>query len=307
MPWSGGIAQWREGDILFLSVAFTYKLNNAFDLACRARNLGLRVIAGGPGLALIQREKFVHPLSLVAEIEAKYPDAIFRHNPEATIASRGCPGKGTEDNPDPCTFCIVPFMEGTRFTLIPDFPVRPILCDNNLSALPSEYQDFIIERYIKTNVRLKDANSGFEPKTFSEEVYARWKPLLNAGGGPWRFAFDEMVEAPQVRRVFRMLKDEPPRRKRVYVLIGNEPFDSCMARIEETISAGCEPHVQPFIDLNAMTREPRARFDWTTQRLKDVARWANAFLWRNIRFEDYDRKAKKRKSDRYDEQQGLFV
>ncbi len=41
---------------------------------------------------------------------------------------------------------------------------------------------------------LFDANSGFEPRTFTPDVYARWKPLLNAGRGPWRFAYDEMGE-----------------------------------------------------------------------------------------------------------------
>lgn len=298
MSWGGGLAEWREGDTVYLSVAFTYKLNEAFDKASRAKNLGLRVVAGGPGVVLMRKEKMIHPLMLAAEVGDKYHDAVWRHNPDATFASRGCSEK--------CTFCIVPFMEGD-FTFIPDFTPRPILCDNNLSALPAEYQRHIIDRYISGGVRLKDANSGFEPKTFTEEVYERWKPLVNAGGGPWRFAYDEVKEAPQVRAVFQMLKSEPANRKRVYVLIGNEPFDSCMGRIYETIEAGCEPHVQPFIDLNAMTREPRARFDWTTQKLKDVARWANAFLWRNIPFADYDRKAKKRQEDAYDAQQGLFV
>lgn len=32
--------------------------------------------------------------------------------------------------------------------------------------------------------------------------------------------------------------------------------------------------------------------------LKDVARWANGFLWRKIRFDEYDRTASKRKTAR---------
>src|SRR6185437_2940181 len=135
----------------------------------------------------------------------------------------------------------------------PEFPVRPILCDNNLSALPVEYQNFIIGRYTQEGVPLRDANSGFEPITFTDEVYARWKPLINAGRGPWRFAYDETKEAPQVRRVMQMLKDEPANRKRVYVLIGNEPFAPCMERVYEVIANKCEPHIQPYLDLNAMT------------------------------------------------------
>lgn len=295
MSWVGGLAQWEDGDTTYLSVAFTYKLNEAYERAQFAKACGQKVRIGGPALFLSQMQ---HKVTMFAEVGKEYPDAIWRHNPDATVASRGCPVG--------CSFCIVPKMEGTSFTLLPDFPVRPILCDNNLSALPSEYQEHIISRYLKCDVPLRDANSGFEPITFTDEVYARWKPLINAGRGPWRFAYDETKEAPQVRRVMQMLKNEPENRKRVYVLVGNEPFASCMERLYEVIANKCEPHVQPYLDLNAMTREPRARFDWTAQKLKDVARWANGFLWRNIKFEDYDRHAKK-SVEKYDEQQGLFV
>lgn len=284
MTWSGGIAEWEENGMTFLSIAFTYKLNEAYDRAQQARFFGKKVKVGGPALFLMKKGKMHHPISLVAEVGEVYEDAVRRHNPEATFASRGCSEK--------CTFCIVPFMEG-GFRLLPDFAPRPILCDNNLSGLPGEYQNYIIERYRRFGMPLRDANSGFEPHTFTEEVYRRWKPLINAGGGPWRFAFDDMKEASQVREVFKMLKNERSSRKRVYVLIGNEPFASCMERVYETIANGCEPHCQPYLDLTSMTREPRARFDWTVQKLKDVARWANGFLWRKIKFDEYDRKMKK--------------
>jgi hypothetical protein len=288
MTWTGGLAEWEEGNTTYLSVAFTYLLNKAFDRAQQAKFFGRKVIAGGPALFLMKEGKMTHPLSLIAEIGSFYEDAVCKHNPEATFSSRGCPVG--------CHFCIVPKMEGADFTLLPDFPVRPILCDNNLSALPAEYQNYVIDRYVRDGVMLKDANSGFEPRTFTPDVYERWKPLLNAGGGPWRFAFDDMKEAEEVYAVFRMLKDEPARRKRVYVLIGNEPFEPCMERIYKVIEAKCEPHVQPFLDLTAMTREPRARFDWTSQQMKDVARWANGFLWRQMAFSEYDRTASKRKT-----------
>lgn len=292
--WVGGLAEWSEKDTSYLSVAFTYKLDEAYTRALFARACGQRVVAGGPALFLV---KMQHILTDVAEIRKDYPDAIAKHNPDATFASRGCPVG--------CWFCIVPKMEGKEFTLIPDFPVRPILCDNNLSALPADYQDHIIRRYESEGVRLRDANSGFEPISFTQEVYARWKPLVNAGGGPWRFAYDEAKEGPQVRRVMQMLKDEPQKRKRVYVLIGNEPYAECMARIQEVIDYGCEPHVQPFLKLNALDREPVARHDWTVHRLKDVARWANGFVWKRAPFDEYDRYRKN--TETYDEQQGLFA
>ncbi len=291
--WVGGLAEWIEGDTAFLSVAFTWKLNEAYSRALFLRAQGLKVKAGGPALFLVSMK---HVLADVAEIGADYPDAIAKHNPAATFASRGCPVG--------CWFCIVPKMEGREFKLLDNFPVRPILCDNNLSALPADYQDHIVGRYQSEGIPLLDANSGFEPLTFTEEVFNRWKGILR---GPWRFAYDETKERPQVMRVMEMLKAvENPKKKRVYVLIGNEPFEACMARIQETIDAGCDPHVQPYMPLNALAREPQAKFDWTVQKLKDVARWTNAWVWKKCSFQDYDR-YRKNHSEIYDEQQGLFT
>ena len=294
--WSGGLAEWHEGDICYLSIVFTWKLDEAYSRAIFARALGKKVIAGGPALFQV---KMQHEISDVAEIGKDYPDAIYKHNPMATIASRGCPVG--------CWFCIVPAMEGREFTLLPDFPVRPILCDNNLSGLDAKYQDFIIERYNAEQCQLIDANSGFEPITFTPEVYARWKPLINAGRGPWRFAYDETKERIQVMQVMKMLADESSSRKRVYVLIGNEPFQECMLRIQEVIDNGCEPHVQPYMKLNALDHEPHVRFDWTRQKLKDVARWANGWVWKRAPFAEYDRYRRNTAPEQYDAQQGLFV
>jgi len=294
VTWSGGYAEWTDGDTAYLSIAFTWLLDKAYARALWFRALGYKVRAGGPALFLV---KMQHELADVAELGGDMPDAIARHNPLATIASRGCPVG--------CWFCIVPAMEGREFTLLPDFPVRPVLCDNNLSALPAEYQDHIIERYRAERVRLLDANSGFEPRTFDDEVYARWKPINE---GPWRFAYDDQPERDDVRRVMQMLKAEPAKRKRVYVLIGNEPFDACMGRIREVIEWGGEPHVQPYIKLNALEKKPHVRFDWTEQKLRDVARWANGFAWRSCKFEDFDRSRKNVTAEPvYDDQQGLFV
>lgn len=293
MAWIGGLAEWTESETAYLSVAFTWLLDKAYARALWYRALGYKVRAGGPALFLSRMQ---HELTDVAEVGGEYPDAIARQNPDATIASRGCPVG--------CYFCIVPAMEGREFTLLPDFPVRPILCDNNLSALPADYQEHIIGRYQATGVPLLDANSGFEPLTFTPDVYERWS-VINRG--PWRFAFDEAKERADVLRVMAMLRDVRPKLKRVYVLIGNEPFAECMSRIREVIDNGCEPHVQPYIKLAALEKKPHVRFDWTAQRLRDVARWANRRIWRYATFDEYDRHRRTSVPEVYDAQQGLFT
>lgn len=276
--WSGGLTVWETKETVYISVVFTWRLAEAVSIAQGARFLGKNVVVGGPALFLPQKKRMFDG---IASVGKTYPDAIAHHNPMATIASRGCPVG--------CSFCIVPAMEGREFTLLPDFPVRPILCDNNLSALPVSYQKEIIRRYRAADCPLLDANSGFEPRTFTREIYDLWRDIINEGRGPWRFAYDDMQEREEVLRVMRMLSDEPQKRKRVYVLIGNEPFADCMQRVEEVIAAGCEPHCQPLMKLNADDRSPHVRFDWTERKLRDVARWANGFVWRKAPFSEYDR------------------
>ena len=280
--WCGGLAEWTDGDTAYLSIAFTWRLNDAYQRAVWYRQAGYLVRAGGPGI--FTRKHF---LADVAEIGGDYPDAVARQNPMATVASRGCPVG--------CWFCIVPKMEGREFTELPDFPVRPVLCDNNLSALSPEYQQHIVDRYKATGVPLMDANSGFEPRTFDDAVFARWRDINR---GPWRFAYDDQGDRPHVDRVLRMLRDVPARKKRVYVLIGNEPMAACIERINEVIAWGGEPHVQPYIKLNALEKRPHVRHDWTAQALTDVTRWANRYLWKYTSLDDYRRSARTSKSDR---------
>lgn len=288
--WVGGLAEWTDGDTAYLSIAFTWKLNEARDRARWYRALGYRVVAGGP--ATFRPRGY---LDGYAEVGVDMPDAVARHNPAATFASRGCPVN--------CWFCIVPKMEGQAFTLLPDFPVRPVLCDNNLSALPAEYQRHIIERYQAAGVPLLDANSGFEPRTFDGAVYERWRAINR---GPWRFAYDESSERQYVEPVMRMLADVPAKRKRVYVLIGNEPVADCLGRLREVIEWGGEPHTQPLMKLNALEKSPWVRFDWTEQRLVDMARWANRRVWRYADFGEYRAGMKSAHADRFNRQTGLF-
>ena len=272
--WVDGLAHWRdeEAGVAFLSIAFTWKVCEAVRLAEYYRQLGFRVCAGGPALFTVPMQ---HMMRDVAELEPDgvglLPDAIRRHNPLATTASRGCPVA--------CWYCIVPAMEGTEFTLLPDFVPRPILTDNNLSALPPEYQQHIVDRYIGAGVQLRDANSGFEPKTFDEEVLRRWQPINR---GVWRFGLDETQETEDVRRVIAMLKRHgvAARRIQVYVMIGHEPFAQCMDRIRRVLEWGGEPYVQPVMKLNARVKKPWVRHDWTPKLLGNVQRWANGHIWR---------------------------
>lgn len=264
-----------DADLICLSVIFSWHAPVAVEIALRMKDKA-EVWCGGPGMfALVNWWKEHTGLECTRGLDPRFEQQ--RGDYRMTFASRGCPVN--------CYFCIVPRIEGTQFTLDWEFRPAQILCDNNLSALPAEFQDHIIERYRNTGVALRDANSGFEPRTFTEDTYQRWKPILK---GPWRFALDDMVELPDVERVMRILKAVSSRRKQVYVLVGNEPIEACYERAIKVIEWGGEPYCQPLIPLNALSRDHlKVAYDWTWQKLKDFTRYFNRHIWRSIKLAEY--------------------
>jgi hypothetical protein len=151
----------------------------------------------------------------------------------------------------------------------------------NLEAKPVCIGGFDVS---PASVRLMDANSGFEPLYFDEACYIRWKDQLR---GPWRFAFDIMPEWRAVERMMRILRDVSPRRKQVYVLIGNEPIASCYERAQKVIEWGGEPYCQPEMELDALEKRPKVRHDWNETLLGDFARFYNCHIWRKTPIEQY--------------------
>lgn len=268
-----------EPELVCLSVIFSWHAPLARDVALRYRDRA-EVWCGGPGVfALAHWWRRETGLEVVRGVDPRFENQRSLGAPyKTTFASRGCPVN--------CAFCIVPRLEGVTFTLNWDFAPAPILCDNNLSALPEEFQAHILARYRATGVRLADCNSGFEPRTFTEDTYARWRADYR---GTWRFAFDETREREDVERMLRILRGESARRKRVYVLVGNEPFEQCYARAEQVIAWGGEPHCQFVLPLNWLgdprTLEPK--HGWTYQRGRDFCRYYNTRGWRSFPLREY--------------------
>ena len=264
-----------DSDLVCLSVIFSWHATIAREIALRMKDKA-DVWCGGPGMfALASWWKKETGLDCVNGLDQRFERQ--RGEYRMTFASRGCPVN--------CYFCIVPRIEGTAFTLDWEFQPRPILCDNNLSALPDDFQDHILARYKATDTPLADANSGFEPRTFTADTYNRWRGALK---GPWRFALDEQRERQFVEPMMDILKGERAKRKQVYVLIGNEPMADCYDRAMTVIGWGGEPYCQPLLPLNALDRHAfKIAHDWTPRRLTDFARYFNRHLWRAIPIQEY--------------------
>lgn len=282
---------WHLGyDLVCLSVIFSWHVDRAIAVAQIVKDSS-EVWIGGPAMSY-NHARFTSETGISVpfiERDGKQvhgaPDARFDLQPgqyRMIYAMRGCPVN--------CSFCPVTLIEGADFVLNRGFYPAKMLCDNNLSAAPVEYQEYVIRRYQETGVPLMDANSGFEPKTFDEACFARWSPVLQ---GAWRFGLDETKETADVERMMKILRNVRGRLKRVYCLLGLEPVEQCYERACKIIEWGGEPFCQVFIPLNyphdPERFPPSPRHDWPTARAPyDMRRYFNSpQVWRSTAIQDY--------------------
>lgn len=270
----------NEGfDLVWISVIFSWHVPNAIRIAQEALRFSIPTEIGGCGTFGLQQEIYeatgIRP-------QAR-PDHRFERQPgsyKMVFWSRGCPAKncslGFPHDGRPA-ICSVPEMEGWRFTLYNDVTPARIILDNNLSALPKQHQELIIDRTLAEGFTSVDANSGFEPRSFKPETCERWLRLPLAA---WRFAYDELSELPAVTRMMEILDDYGVSRKarHIYCLAGNEPIEACEERVKTIVQWKSVAIVQRRRPLNWQGEDILSLptlYDWTPQKLIDFQRWGN--------------------------------
>lgn len=274
-------------DLYAFSVVFSWRLPELVRMVKVAQQYGGEIWIGGPAVSFhrdnadyVERETGIVPTTGI--------DVRFECEPgdfPMVYFSRGCPAYTPA-----CGVCPVPRIEGNQFRYYPDAMPAPLLLDNNLSALPDEYQDTIVSKYKRwPKNRRVDANSGFEPHTFTEATLRRWSkfPL-----SCWRFGYDDLSEREQALEMMRLLRSHGHlgERVRVYTLIGNEPIEDCQRRIREVIDAGCHPWPQRLRPLNWLGPDGTlpCKHDWDEKTLIAFQRFYSiAGLWGRMKPEDF--------------------
>lgn len=270
-------------DLFAFSVVFSWRLPELVRLVRIATMKNAEVWIGGPAVTF-HRENFVYVWSQTGVKPTPGIDQRFEREPgnyPMVYFSRGCPSYGPGCGP-----CPVPKIEGNEFSFYPDAEPAPLLLDNNLSALPPDYQEYIIARYEGWRGKV-DANSGFEPHTFDDGTLQRWQkfPLVC-----WRFGYDDLTERDQSLDMMRRLKAAGygSRKVRVYTLIGNEPIEDCHRRMREVIDHGCEPVPQRLRPLNWRGGPLPTRYDWDEPTLIAYQRFYMVpHLWKRLRPEEF--------------------
>lgn len=272
-------------DLVCLSAVFSWRLPALVSMARYALSRGAEVWIGGPVVSFHGRNaRYVYDQTGIRPHVGL--DERFEREPgqyPMVYFSRGCPAYTPA-----CGFCPVPQIEGAAFRLYPDAEPAALLLDNNLSALPDDYQEHIISRYAGwRRGRRVDANSGFEPHTFTEATAKRWErfPLLC-----WRFGYDDLSERDEALRMLRLLRSRghTGSRVRVYCLIGNEPFADCLQRVREIIKQGAHPWPQRVRPLDWLGGPLPCRHDWDEPTLIAFQRFYSIRgLWARMEPEDY--------------------
>lgn len=266
-----------EYEAIFLSAIFSWDVPFLIKQGRVALEAGKKIFVGGGGA---YRQKNLIKKELGVEVHYKVIPELENVDQQFKMVyfTRGCVEK--------CWFCIVPKIEGNTVTLNRISKPAPMLLDNNLSEIPFEYAEYIVEKYLQSDIKKVDANSGFEPKGIDEKTVKLWNqlPLIS-----WRVGFDELAEEKQWVESVRVIKEFSKKPIRVYSMIGHETIEQCRYRCEKIISMGCEPVPQAYIALDALRKEPKIMHDWTLEKLKHFQRfYYRAALWRGRKLEDYN-------------------
>jgi hypothetical protein len=268
--WRGTFAEWTDGATAFLSVPFTWELQNAYQRAVWLRQMGYKVRAGGPAVDLMP-----DVLAGVAELGGSV-NALPHHNPDATFTSRGCIRR--------CPFCAVWRVEG-ELRELDDWEPRPIVCDNNLLACSRKHFDTVIDR-LKPLAGI-DFNQGLDARLLTKYHAERLAEL----DCMVRLAWDHIDTGNDFMTAYERLRKArvPKSRIRVYVLIGyKDTPDDALFRLRTVHNMGLMPNPMRYNPLDAMTRDAYVGKAWSEALLTAYMRyWANLMYLAAVPFDEW--------------------
>lgn len=273
--WRKGIASWKVGNTLYLSVPFTWLMADAEEMAAQHKG---KVLIGGPGTGQPSECRDFSPL-------------LF-HNPLATFTTRGCPNK--------CEFCAVPKIE-PNFVECKHFRPAPLVCDNNLLACRKKHFERVIDAI---NIfPVIDFNQGLDARLFTE-----WhaKKLTELHHVKVRFALDFDGQVYRVYSAVELARYYGLTDIGIYCLIGyNDSPASARARLELVRSWGIRPVPMRYQPLDAVKKNAYIAPGWTDMELRKMVNYYYHLRWyEHIPYEEFNRYPS---SDDDDEEQRLFA
>jgi len=287
--WSKKPVIWTNGKTAYISVVFTWHLKSAKDAATELLHKGYTVHIGGPA-AVLNADYFDDipaTVNLMSSLVDTDRDVVFKHNPNATFTSRGCVRR--------CPFCAVPRIEGDLIELS-EWPVRRIICDNNLLACSQTHFDDVIDKL--KGVPKVDFNQGLDARLLTKHHAQRLTELDCL----IRLAWDDTAYESRFNRAYSILMNAgiPAKKIQVYVLIGyNDTPDDALYRLRTVWSRGSFPNPMRYQPLDALKKNSYVGDSWTDEELKRYTRYWSRLFWFDVRykipFEEYTLDKEKRR------------
>ncbi len=271
--WSKRTLTWIEDETAFVSVPFTWNLPRAFSQCVWLKQQGYHVRAGGPAVSLIPDY-----LQDVTEIGGEV-EALSRHNPEATVTTRGCVRQ--------CSFCAVPKIEG-EFRELPVWEPRRIICDNNLLASSHRHFDRVIDS-LKGSSGV-DFNQGLDKRELKPYHIDRLKELDKPH---IRFSWDDINEESLIFEGVRKFIEAgfPHSRITIYILIGynDTPENALYQMVTVRDILKVTPFPMRFQPLYELKYNSYIAPGWTDKELRRMVRyWSRQRFLRQIPYAGYD-------------------
>jgi hypothetical protein len=212
----------------------------------------------------------------VAEVGGEV-DALPRHNPAATFTSRGCIRQ--------CSFCAVPRLEDDLREL-DDWPIRPIVCDNNLLATSRAHFDRVVDSL--KPLRHVDFNQGLDARLLTRYHAGRLAEL----DCTVRLALDSTRNESAFMEAYHLLRKAgiPKKRIRVYVLIGYQDSpDDALHRLQLVRGLGVTPNPMRYNPLDSLMRDAYVGPNWTDRELTRYVRyWSHLQFFGAVPFEEFE-------------------
>jgi hypothetical protein len=290
MSWSGGLAEWIEGDTAYISSVFSWNSQKTYMRCVFYESAGYKVRVGGQNVAM--NPKMFEEFDTHGEV-----DALKHHNPNATFTSRGCIRR--------CSFCLVPKLEGALREL-DDWEVKPIICDNNLLACSQAHFDRVIKRLLDAQLTGIDFNQGLDAIILTDYHAKRLAELPK--DTIIRLAWDHIDTERLYLSAFNRLIDAGVKQSqiRTYVLIGyKDTPEDALYRLQKIRDLGALPNPMRYQPLDAQKRNSYVGEHWTNELLTRYMRyWSNLKITGGFSFDDYKRQEKLNQV--YDDQPSLL-
>jgi hypothetical protein len=265
--WRKGIASWKVGKTLYLSIPFTWLLDDAEIIAKQHKG---KVIAGGPAVRLMGTPW--------AETPDRVPfDTLSFHNPLATYTSRGCPNK--------CSFCAVPKIEGDLVELDTWKPA-PVVCDNNITACSERHFEKVIDSLLP--FPMVDFNQGLDAALFTD--FHAWH-LSRLQSVKVRFAYDKKHKQTTVKQAIDLCRIHRITDIGIYCLIGyDDSPEIAKSRLDEIRLWKVLPFAMRYQPLDTTIKNSFVADTWTEGKLRKFTQYYNHLNFKGFMpFEDFHR------------------